>query len=367
MRVALLRLPIMAGAFLLLLAACSKPTPVFHELERPLRLSDWQLFTLSADRLTPSEETLVFHPANQLFTDYAHKMRTLWIPQGLQAELLDGEIQYPIGTVISKTFYYPRNAQGQLMKIADPGNEQIDLGNHQLLETRLLVHRQDGWDAFPYVWNEEQTEAFLRVAGTSTAVSLQAEAEDLDFVYFVPNENQCSGCHTTDHPDGEMQPLGAIASQLSSPISDARGEIGIQTASMLERGWINEQVADPGTISWRDESASLEDRALAYLNIHCAHCHNPLGAADTSGLILDGSAEIGVSMGVCKPPVAAGGGAGNLQYSIVPAEPDHSILVYRMESSKPDEMMPELGRSLIHTEGVALIRQWISSMSGSCQ
>ncbi|MBT3530871.1 MAG: hypothetical protein HOF74_13260 [Gammaproteobacteria bacterium] len=361
-----MRLPVLAGALLILIAACSEPAPIFHESERPLRLSDWQLFDLSTEELTPSEASLVLHPSNQLFTDYAHKMRTLWIPQGLQAELVDEEIQYPVGTVISKTFYYPRNGQGQLVKVTDPGNEHIALGDHQLLETRLLVHRQNGWDAFPYVWNEEQTEAFLRVAGTSTSVSLQTENEDLDFMYFVPNENQCSGCHTTDHPDGEMKPLGIIASQLSSPISDARGDFGIQTSTILEKGWLNAQPADQGTISWRDESASLEDRALAYLNIHCAHCHNPEGAADTSGLFLDGSSDIDVSMGLCKPPVAAGGGAGDLQYSIVPSDPDHSILVYRMESSKPDEMMPELGRSLIHTEGVALIRQWISSMSGSC-
>ena len=53
-------------------------------------------------------------------------------------------------------------------------------------------------------------------------------------------------------------------------------------------------------------------------------------------------------------------------YSIVPGAPDRSILLYRMESSEPDEMMPELGRSLIHSEGIALIKQWIREMPGSC-
>jgi len=28
--------------------------------------------------------------------------------------------------------------------------------------------------------------------------------------------------------------------------------------------------------------------------------------------------------------------------------------------------MPELGRTMVHQEGVALIRQWIASMHGSC-
>lgn len=368
--------PLVVGAILFSLLACSESPPVFHESERPLRLSDWNLFDLSEEQLTPSAASMVFHPANQLFTDYAHKMRTLWIPQGLQAQLLDDEIHYPVGTVISKTFYYPRNSEGQLLKTTDPGNEAITLQENLLVETRLLVHRESGWDAFPYVWNQEQNEAFLRVAGTSQAVALKTdnsesdesdESDDLDFMYFVPNENQCSGCHTTDHPGGGMRPLGAIANQLSSTISDGRGEISNQTVAMMEKGWLSQQAADAATISWRNESASLEDRALAYLDIHCAHCHNPKGAADTSGLFLDGSSSDIVSMGICKPPVAAGGGAGNLQYSIVPSEPDQSILVYRMESSEPDEMMPELGRSLIHSEGVQLIRQWISAMSGSCQ
>jgi hypothetical protein len=28
--------------------------------------------------------------------------------------------------------------------------------------------------------------------------------------------------------------------------------------------------------------------------------------------------------------------------------------------------MPELGRSLVHGEGVALIREWIASLRGGC-
>jgi hypothetical protein len=37
-----------------------------------------------------------------------------------------------------------------------------------------------------------------------------------------------------------------------------------------------------------------------------------------------------------------------------------------MESITPKVMMPELGRTMVHQEGVALIRQWIASMQGSC-
>ena len=32
-----------------------------------------------------------------------------------------------------------------------------------------------------------------------------------------------------------------------------------------------------------------------------------------------------------------------------------------------DVRMPEIGRSLVHEEGVALIREWINSLSGECE
>ena len=356
------------SAWSLLLVACSESPPVFHDIERPLRLSDWQLFTVDANELVPSESSVVYQPNNPLFTDYAHKLRTLWIPQSLQAEIVDDEINYPVGSVLSKTFFYPRissTTSTLLTKVADSRLQKINLGENQLIETRLLVRKNDGWDAFPYVWNDEQTEAFLRVAGASKQISLldQDSTQTTDFTYFVPNENQCAGCHTTVHPDGDMHPLGALFSQLNVDVSDGSAS---PLEKMIQRGWLNDEQVFPRSESWQDLSASLDDRALAYLNMQCGHCHNPKGAADTSGLILDSSQTLAINRGVCKPPVAAGGGAGDLRYAIVPGQPEESILLYRMRSDKPDEMMPELGRSLIHSEGVDLISRWIAEMSGAC-
>ena len=61
--------------------------------------------------------------------------------------------------------------------------------------------------------------------------------------------------------------------------------------------------------------------------------------------------------------MAAGLGSGGLQYDIVPGQPDQSILAYRIASTHPGVMMPELGKRLVHDEGVALVRQWIASMA----
>ena len=356
------------SACLLLLVACTESPPVFHDTQRPLRLSDWQLFTLGASELVPSESSVVFRPNNTLFTDYAHKLRTLWIPQGLQAEIVDDEINYPVGTILSKTFYYPRSSSTTLTKVADSGLQRINLSENQLIETRLLVRKTDGWDAFPYVWNDEQTEAFLRVAGASKQIALLEEGstQTKHFTYFVPNENQCAGCHTTVHPTGDMHPLGAVFSQLNIDFSELDAGIASPLEQMVQLGWLSSAEVFPRSESWQDPIAPLEDRALAYLNMQCGHCHNPEGAADTSGLILDSSRTLAINRGVCKPPVAAGGGAGDLRYAIVPGQPEESILIYRMHSDKPDEMMPELGRSLTHSEGVDLISRWIEAMPGKC-
>ncbi|MBV56568.1 MAG: SO2930 family diheme c-type cytochrome [Pseudohongiellaceae bacterium] len=358
--------------YTLLISACSPSEPSFHESETPLRLSAWKLLTIDGDALIPHPSSLVFRPANQLFTDYAHKLRTLWIPTGSQARLVNGEIDYPPGSVLTKTFYYPLDPEGRYLKTIDHGVAAIDLQKNRLIETRLLVRRESGWKAMPYVWNDEQSEAFLRVAGASKSVQLVRDEGILDFVYFVPNENQCSACHVTEHPDGQMHPLGATARELSSSFDHAGDDPVLQTELMRKRSWLDQLPTRMEAVSWQTYSADIQDPALveelalAYLNIHCGHCHNPEGAADTSGLLLDGSHSLAVNLGVCKPPVAAGGGAGDLQFSIVPAAPEKSILIYRMNSLAPDEMMPELGRSLVHHEGLELIRHWIATMPGGC-
>jgi len=242
----------------------------------------------------------------------------------------------------------------------------IDLTTSRLLETRLLVRRETGWTAFPYVWNDSQTEAFLRVAGASASINLQSEDGTRHFTYFVPNENQWTGWHVTDHPDGDMHPLAATGEQLQTRFDPADLTSKLQLESLRMRGWLQQTTDTAPTISWLDSGGNIEARASAYLRIHCGHCHNPNGAADTSALILDGSPTSPTGLGVCKPPVAAGGGAGDRLYAIVPGAPERSILLYRMQSTAPDEMMPELGRSLVHTEGVELIQRWIANMSGGC-
>lgn len=347
----------MVTIFALILTGCQESQPQFHADTDPQRLSEWRLFSVADGELVPAPDSLVFTPASPLFSDYAQKLRTLWIPNGSRIEEVDGELQYPVGTILSKTFYYPAASAGAVLARQPENTRRLSLAHNRILETRLLVHRTGGWQALPYVWNAEASEAFLRVAGASTALDIQSDtgAASTRFTYFVPNENQCAGCHVTEHPDGAVHPLGAIATQL-----------GEQSRALQNKGWLAAPLTVLPDPSYLDATLDIGARALAYLDMNCGHCHNPQGPADTSALVLDGSHASLTAMGVCKPPVAAGGGAGDLRYSIVPGAPAQSILLYRMRSSEPDEMMPELGRSLVHREGVDLISDWIAGLRGVC-
>ncbi len=103
-----------------------------------------------------------------LFTDYAHKLRTIWMPKGSSAKYdAENAFDFPVGTIISKTFYYPRvkgRASDGSRKVARPADMSgdfdgaaLNLDKVRLIETRLLVRRAGGWEVFPYVWNADQS------------------------------------------------------------------------------------------------------------------------------------------------------------------------------------------------------------------
>jgi uncharacterized repeat protein (TIGR03806 family) len=349
--------------------------------DNPDELSAWSQLETREGRLVLADGVTPYTLNSPLFSDYAHKLRTVWIPEGAGAATYDpdGSFDFPVGTVVTKTFYYPAPDDGQPLDgrvlradpTSDPTSGVVDslaLDEVRLVETRVLVRRDDGWHGLPYVWNAEETEATLQRTGAILQLAFVDDGAEVPLTYVVPDVNQCASCHATNHSTGAIEPIGLQARHLNTEV-DLGGGVASQLEQWRERGLLGGAPAPddiPTAVMWDDDTASLESRARAYLDINCAHCHNPVGAADTSGLFLDQSTEIGASFGVCKPPVAAGSGTGGRLVDIVPGKPEESILVYRMETTDPGAMMPELGRSSTHTEGVDLIAEWIESLSGTC-
>ena len=364
-------------AVALLLVACTPASPpvAFHADGYPPKLSDWHVVRSDGRTLALNEGVVPFDLNTPLFSDYAHKLRTVWMPAGKAAQYQSHEsFDFPVGTILSKTFFYPR--AGGMDAVArtddtsrDHKGEGLDLGNVRMIETRLLVHREQGWIALAYVWNTEQTEATLERTGASVPLQLvAADGSREDFTYQVPDQNQCAGCHASNNTTRRIVPLGPKARHLNRDYAYAGGSEN-QLAHLAKVGYLRGvPTADvPRNADWRDAAhASLEGRARAYLDINCGHCHNAKGPADTSGLWLDIGDHAPRHLGLCKPPVAAGQGTGGHRFGIVPGKPDESILAYRMDSDDPGVMMPELGRDVVHREGVELIRAWIAAMEGDC-
>lgn len=343
---------------------------------RPELLSEWAQLHVSNGQLVLGDDVVPYELNSALFSDYAHKLRTVWLPDGSEpaAYQADEVFDFPVGTVITKTFYFPveTDAQdGQVLKVTTAAAAlaaPLDLSKVRLLETRVLVHREDGWQAWPYMWNHEQTEATLQRTGGLIPLTLVDQTGTEPFVYVVPDVNQCANCHATNHTTGLTQPIGPKARHLNTKIDLGDGPVS-QLVSWQGAGLLGETPPAgeiPMAVVWDDDSMSLADRARAYLDINCSHCHNSTGSADTSGLFLEPMTELGFRLGVCKGPVAAGKGTGGRLVGIKPGEPDESIFVYRMETLDPGAMMPEVGRALMHTEGVDLISSWIDSLEGSC-
>jgi uncharacterized repeat protein (TIGR03806 family) len=371
--------PLTAVLLAVMLSGCARtpPPPVhFFAAGRPQHLSEWHVVFRDGNRLALNRGVVPFDLNTPLFSDYAHKLRTVWMLPGTAAQYSDSQtFDFPVGTVISKTFYYPRAgaAAWAVMRTYDQSRDfagsGLDLRNVRLIETRLLVRRESGWQALPYVWNAEQTDAELARTGDEIALELVgADGARESFTYVVPNENQCAGCHVTNLNTRVLAPIGPKARHLNRDYPYPEGTQN-QLAYLEKVGYLagvppSAQV--PRSADWRDGSQPLEARARAYLEINCAHCHNPSGPADTTSLTFEVGAPTDRQVGLCKPPVAAGRGTGDHFFDIVPGHPDDSILTFRMASREPGVMMPEQGRGTVHREGLELIRAWIAAMPGAC-
>ncbi|WP_240623846.1 SO2930 family diheme c-type cytochrome [Tsuneonella suprasediminis] len=315
-------------------AASPKPAAVndvaIAEAGLPRTLSEYGFFTDAAAQI-PAVRVTPYRLNTPLWSNGAEKLRFVYVPKGTQAKA-DGEglIDLPVGAALIKTFAFQKD------------------GKRHLIETRVLLHRADGWLALPYVWNDEQTEAKLAVAGARLPVTTPA-GEAID--YRVPNKNQCKECHGLN---GAVIPIGPKARNLSADWLDRFADAGmIDTVPAVAHR----------LPVWEDRaSAPAEAAARGYLDANCAHCHRPGATASNSGLDLRWEQSDPHAIGIMKHPVAAGRGAGNLLYDIVPGKPDQSILTYRMASSEAGVAMPELGKATVDRDGLAVVERWIAAL-----
>ena len=167
--------------FGLLLGACSGGHPAGPNMDAILAdepaavLSDYALFEDKA-ATRPTTGVVSYELINPLFSDHSVKERLVFVPHAKQASWSDEEVfDFPVGSVLVKSFSYPETGR---------------------IETRLLINKTSGWVAYPYVWNEEKSEAVYAPIGTKKPIKVSdLTGNVLEFTYAVPNQNQCKTCH----------------------------------------------------------------------------------------------------------------------------------------------------------------------------
>ena len=318
-------------------------------------LSAYGMVTIQNGAVVPNTGVTPYDLNTPLFSDYAVKFRTVWMPPGTSVAYQDtARFEFPVGTVITKSFGFPAD-----FRVAGAPTKW--------LETRVLVHAASGWTGTSYVWDDAQRVATNNPGGEIVDLSfIDASGQTQSPRYLVPSQGQCQKCHAND---GAMITLGPWAMQLNRDYAYADGtdnELARWTKLGLLTGAPTPDKAPVLSVFDDPSTGDVTLRARAYLQANCSYCHNGNGEARTTGLVLLYTETDPYALGVCKAPVAAGKAAPTQKYDIVPGAPEASILPYRMVATDPGVAMPELGRSLEHVEAVDLVSLWITGMSGGC-
>jgi uncharacterized repeat protein (TIGR03806 family) len=319
-------------------------------------LDAYCMVSVADGAVVPNGAATPYDVNTPLFSDYAVKYRTVWLPPSTSVSYTaEGRFEFPVGTVITKSFGFPAD-----FRVAGAPVKWI--------ETRVLIRAASGWTGSSYIWDDAQKEALASPGGDILSFSfIDSQGNTQSPSYLVPSEAECKKCHAND---GSMITLGPGAAQLNRDFAYPGGvenELVHWSRVGLLSGAPSPAEA-PKLAVWDDPTTGdTPTRARAYLQANCYYCHNGTGEARTTGLVLsDDPAADAYALGLCKPPVAAGKAAENEHYDIVPGHPEQSILLYRMQSTAPSIMMPELGRSLEHVEAAQLVSDWIAGLSGSC-
>ncbi len=297
----------------------TQPSRVIPEFTA--KLSDMNIYLGEMAELNPSPYVFEYDLVTPLFTDYAHKDRLIALPQGEKMQYAgDGLPDFPDNTVITKTFFY--------------NNDETDLSEgRRIIETRVLIKINGEWELGNYHWNAEQTDAFLNPESVTLPISyIDQSGVTQNLNYVIPGAADCFTCHNLydqETPIGPKLRNMNFDGQLDSLVQDGHLE-GLPDSSLVS------QLPD-----WEDSSFGRQERARAYFDVNCAHCHQD-GAfcEDLSTLRL-----------LYETPFEDSN-IYNQRFSIL----------IRMQEYNPGFSMPWIGTTMLHTEGYELIESYLNSL-----
>ena len=286
------------------------------------KLSHYKIFKGNPSELIPNDKFEVLELNSKLFTDYSYKQRLVNIPDGkIIDKKSNGELIFPDGTILTKTFFYPYD-------------ERDWSKGKKIIETRLEIKEENTWNIATYIWNDEQTDAFLNSDGKNVSVNwINSDGNNQKINYEVPSSNQCVLCHQSN---SKVNPIGPTLKNLNLLVK--RNDLNINQLSHLQStGFLTDfSVENIGSITnYVDPNNPLDERFKSYLFINCAHCHNPNGWEESSRKPYDFRYETPfINMGVI--------GKEDKLYRVV-----------------NNGRMPYLGTTIKHSEGIEIINEYL--------
>lgn len=327
MKYKLLIIGILFGPFIYIAACNRKKKPDPGQFKFPGKLSAFHVFKGKISALIPAAGVNLLELSATLFTDYAEKQRLIKMPEGKKMVITsDGLPVFPEGTLLIKTFYYSKDKQ------------QATAGR-QLIETRILILKNGQWNAGTYQWNKNQTEAiYTAESATVPVTSRMKDGSIRKIAYHIPSKQECFSCHQSAN---ELVPIGPKAMNLNRTVQ-RNGESINQLSSLQQNGLLTFQVnLSKLTVmpAYQDKTKTLEHRARAYMEVNCAHCHNPDGMAYRQSVLFN-----------YKTPFSATGIAFHQQN-----------IADRIQTTG-EFHMPKLGTTVIDKEGIELIKAYLKSI-----
>lgn len=327
------------------------------------KLSDYKFFTGDMKEQLPALGLIPFAPASALFSDYAHKKRFVWMPSGLKATFNgnDKSLELPVGAAIIKTFYY------------DNVQNVTPVGATRIIETRVMIRKSSGWIFADYVWNAQQTEAFLDNLGSFTEVTWLENGVSKTANYRIPSEEQCIVCHK------KKELINGVEETIYTPIGIKPQNLNYnynygsstknQLTKWIEEGYLVNNFTMPSlgssTIDYTDTSKSLDLRIRSYFDINCAHCHQDGRHCDYRPMrfAFHQTENNRTNMGVCVSTEDMQDFDPALGKIVTPGNINRSMMYFRLNTTDETYRMPLHGRTVIHEEGIQLIEQWINSLT----
>jgi uncharacterized repeat protein (TIGR03806 family) len=294
-------------------------------------LQEMGFFSGNISFLQPAQGVVLYDLNSRLFTDYAHKQRLLKLPEGKFMDYNNSNLlpNFPDNTLIAKTFYYYN----------DETNPSL---GKQIIETRVLLKVNGAWKLGNYVWNASQTDAVLTDSGSIIPINYtDANGNAQAINYEIPSQDNCITCHSTNNI---QTPIGLKLRNLN--FNPQNGTVNQNQLQYLLDNGLLRGLASPSDISvlpdWTDDSSyTILERGRAYMEINCAHCHQP-GGIVPPGFLLDFRLET---------PFETTG-----IYS------HRGQIEDRIQSTVPTYRMPQLGRTVVHTEGVAMMLEYLQAI-----